>query len=103
MRDTAKLALSGVPWLAFDPSQPTQGEARLTPDAIAVILLQADPQAGRRKSWLPVSSWGRLVTSQGRTIPIPMLEAKAFQEGLAKMASAATTTTQLELQVSFEL
>ena len=61
---TAKAALSGVPWIAFNPAEKARVQTRLTPESISVILLQQNPAKSRE--WLPVSSWGRLITSAKR-------------------------------------
>ena len=39
VRLTVAKALSGVPWLAFDPSQELRMETRLVPEALSVLLL----------------------------------------------------------------
>lgn len=76
IRQTAKLALSHIPWLAYEPALPVRAEARLVPDALALLMLQKNPEKPRE--WLPVASWSRLFNAQERTTPVPMLEAKAF-------------------------
>lgn len=60
----AKVALSGVPWIAFDPVEKARVQTRLTPESISVILLQQNP--AKPREWLPVSSWGRMITAAKR-------------------------------------
>ena len=64
-------------------------------------MLQRDPKAP--KQWLPVATWGRRLTPQERQEPVPLLEAKAVQEGFHKLGSLAITAPALTLRVSFEL
>ena len=101
VRRAAKAALSGVPWIAFDPAQKARVQTRITPDSISTIMLQQDPENSRR--WLPVQSWGRMITLAERQQPVPMIEALALQEGLFKMKSHATTSQKLEVLVSPQL
>lgn len=81
VKQTAKLALGGTPWIAFMPEEVTRVKVRLDPVGVAVLLLQEDPANRGRKTtsaWLPVATWGRRLELGERELAPPLLELRTL-------------------------
>ncbi len=62
--------------MAFDPEWQARVQTRLTPDSVAVLMLQQHPD--NQWQWLPVGSWSRMISAAERKRPTPILEAHAL-------------------------
>lgn len=101
VRDAARRALAGVPWIAFDPEHELRIETRVVAGGMAIIGLQSNPQ--NKKKWLPVISWGRVLDKPEREMATPLLELRALQEGLHKLGAYTAFAKTLTIRASPQL
>ena len=98
VREVAALILNGVPWLAFDRNKELCVETRVTSVGVSAVMLQRDPSKPRE--WAPVAGWGRALHQAKEKDPVPLLELRALQEGLKKLALHTARYQKLTLRVS---
>jgi len=67
---------------------------------MSAVMLQRDPK--NSKEWAPVAGWGRALANTEDKDPIPLLELRALQEGLKKLALHAAHCQKLTIWVSRE-
>ena len=100
VREVASLILNGVSWLSFDRDKELRVETRVTQVGMSMVMLQRDPKSPRE--WAPVAGWGRALAHAEHKDPLPLLELRALQEGLRKLALHAAHCQKLTLRVSRE-
>ena len=88
-------------WLNMDPAEELRVESRVSVSGIAILLLQRHPD--KRRSWLPVASWGRCLEAMERHDSRLLLELRALWEGCWKLAECTTFAQRLTMLVSPEL